>query len=1039
MLRTLGLSISALLAPLSAATAQTIGNGQWSIRLDPIGVMVGPPPEGVAARYGPPHQFARGAVEWFGLSFDLAGGHVSAVGAGPVADYALRTPVVPIGSRFHADRATMIGRVGALEIEHTFEFCPFTQCLTVAVVLRNRGPLPIENIVYSREWRGGGIPAGTFPPEWDPALPPNPGDVWRMTWMPNHLLPGREQGAAFAVQPPTIPTSGINGDDVPLEFWKSPKFPDGLVFGLTYGINFGDYDHDGWVDVALAEDEAIWRNLGGTDWIEQVDLSPWMPPDVQRYGLVLFDYDGDQLLDIADEPRGPSNPPEADLYFLHALDGDQFEEIAGNPAIVDSRPFDIAGETNVVADVDGDGWLDLFIPSYPPWYTSTGNWYLHNDGPGDDGVFTFRELSGPAGLDNPPQPVSRPEGCEFHDVDFDGDVDLYSCNTIYRNLSTPGNPLFEAMTETGSGVIHSDVLEEGGGFLDYDMDGDLDLCLVFCDGTLGIRMYDNLGDGTFAIQPKSLFDAFNSGLCLGLSFADWDNDGDIDVNDEQVFRRNQFIETGARHYTVATHSIDGNHISAATPAWGDWDQDGDVDSAIGNYSERGRLYDNYLYGPETSAAEKRHVRIRVVRDSDRFDDGTETEFGAHITLTPLDHPTDGSRRSAIVSAGGGYLNQNEYVRHFALPVDPDPDPAEDVHFRVSVDFKGAAEQGTVRVDRHVNPVLAEINLAFLVDREITIFRSGRVVMDGCDYRPAAPSEALTTVNGGLALAGVDQALAAPIPAPGADWFVGLEIDTTLATTPQRIEELVIDGRLAANFDCAGVLANLFAWDVTDPSAPTLVPGGMRSYPNRPRNQRNYYGTDLTLEPGRVYRIAARVNTLRATAVSAPLVDDVFTTTGGLSFSDATPCTGAAIAAATVDSTRLWMTVRFRDEPAGAWVDLGHALAGTNGEPQLAVGGDLRPGSLVTADVTNGQAGTAVLLVVGMTPACLPIAEGLLVPALDVILSGLTTDASGHASLSDCVGDDVAPGTVFYVQAALLDPGAPHGLAFTNCIAGTTPR
>jgi hypothetical protein len=1016
----------------AAAQGGTISNGNYSVRIDRMGLIIGPPPDGLCATYGPRYELERGAIEWFGVSFDTVSGHVSAVGEGPARDYARRTPVQHVSANFTGKDGTTVARIGALEIEHTFSFCDATECLVIGVTLKNVGTTQIRNILYSREWRHDNLPGGTFPPEWAPGLPDAPADVWRQCWMPNNLLPGRTQGCAIALVPPGASSSTGLVDDVPLALWTNSNFPSGLNFGNTFGISFGDYDHDGWIDVVNADGEALWRNLDGTDWVKQVDLSQWMTK-IFRYGCAMADYDDDQLLDICDEPRGSPG-----AYFLHALGGDVFEEVAADPLIVDVRPLAPA-ETNSVADIDGDGDLDWFFPVYPDWIGGPGNFFLRNNGPDANGTYSFTEMAVAAGLDNPPLPVNRPEGAEWVDVDYDGDCDLYSNNTIYRNISTLGAPLFEAMTEDGSGVIFSDTLDEGAGFLDYDMDGDMDLCIAFCDTTRGVRMFENLGDGTFEVQPKSLFDSFNTGLCLGLSHEDWDNDGDVDVTSSEVFRRNQFIETGTRHFTVATHSIPSNHITDATPAWGDFDLDGDLDTALGNWAEKGRLYHNVTYNAATPASEKRHVRIRVMRDSDRFDDGLESEFGAQVTLIPLDHPVDTFKRTKVVSTSGGYLNQNEYVLHFALPADPDPAADEDVHFRVVVDFKGIKAQGTVRIDRHVNPVLGDIDLAELEDREITIFRSGRVLIDGCDFVPAVPASPLVTVNGGLVLAGIDTPITAVTLAPMGNWFVGLEIDTTLATAPKRVEELIVDGRIAPPVDCSGTSANVFAWDVTNPAAPVLVAGGLRSYPARPRNDRNYYFTDLTLEPGRVYRIAARVLALRATDVSAPLVDDVFTTNGGLSFSDATPCTGAGIAAAVVDPTKLYMSVRFRDEPVGAFADLGHALSGAQGEPSLTLTGDMRPGNAVTADIDQAYPDAPFFFVIGLNATCLPLAEGILVPALDVVLSGLVTDASGHASLSDCVGADVEPGATFYLQAVILDPGATDGLAFTNAVAATTPR
>jgi hypothetical protein len=407
-------------------------------------------------------------------------------------------------------------------------------------------------------------------------------------------------------------------------------------------------------------------------------------------------------------------------------------------------------------------------------------------------------------------------------------------------------------------------------------------------------------------------------------------------------------------------------------------------------------------------------------------------------VTPMGHPVENRKRTKVVSTSGGYLNQNEYVLHFALPVDPDPDPDKDVRFRVSVDFKGIAAQQTVRVDRHVNPVLGDLDLAQLDDREIVVYRSGRVRIHGCDYLPAAPAQPLATVNGGLVLAGVDAPIAPVVPAPGGDWFVGMEIDTALATAPQRIEEVVIDGALAPAVDCSGVPANFFVWDVTDPANPALASDGMRDYVLKPQNDRNYYPLEATLEPGRVYRLAMRVTELRGTPIAGPIVDGPFTTTGGLSFQDAAPCSGAAIAAATVDATQLFMTVRFRDEPPGAWADLGNALAGTGGAPTLTMTGSMRAGTVVTASIDDAFPDAPTWLVLGFTATCIPLFDGMLVPWPDIVLAGLSTDSAGHLSFDGDVETDVASGESFFIQALILDPGAPDGVAMTNAVSGTTP-
>ena len=1040
--RILCIASLACAALTSAAVGQTIGNGHYSVTVNKLGVLTDIQPPGLMPTLGPLVPIVAGGtgaaagaggtglVEWFGLEFDTVAGHVSAVGEGSQPDYAGRTPVKFVSQSGNGSEWTSVTSVGALEIQTRISFNPQGPELLIGVDLVNRGTTEITMIMYSREWLVPGRDATTFPPDWAPMVPPAPAHVHRILYMPNNLLPGRTQSLGIDLKP-------IGGQihshavDVPLQLWTNSNYPNGLNFGATNGISCGDIDHDGWVDVVTCQGMQIWRNLGGVDWGPVGNIRKFLRGET-NYGACISDYDNDNLPDIGTEPRSNC------MHLLHNLGTYLFDDVANDPNIVDVQPCNAEAETLCTSDTDGDGNLDWFLPTYPASLGSSGNWFLYNLGPvGTGGAYTFHEDSAAAGLDNPPG-VNRPEGAGFVDVDGDGDSDLYSNGTLYRDISTPGTPLFDPMTEVGSGIIHSDVLDEGAGFFDYDMDGDFDLCVAFCDNNLGVRMFEALGDGTFVLTKKTIFDSYNTGLCLGLSFEDWDNDGDVDVTSSEVFRRNQFVETGLRSFTVATHNIPPNDITDATPAWFDFDRDGDLDTALGNWFSTGHLYENYTYDVNTPADQRRYVRVKPVRDSANFDDGLETEFGAVVTVHPLGNSDDGLKRVKTCASSNGYLNQGEYAVHFALPADPDPsNPDVDLDFEVSVEFKGASSQGFPRVDRHVNPVLGDIKLATLVNREIVVYRSGRVRIDGADYLPAVPVEPLTTTTGGLLLAGSNAAIPLITPAPGADWFVGAEFSTAGAPASQRIEELILDGQLDLSVACGTPTGNLFVWDVTNASSPLLVTNGLVDQKTKLRNDRSYFPLDVTFEPNKVYRVVARVTALRATPVVAPVVTGNVTTNGGLSFTDATPCSGAGAAAATLDAANVYLALRFRDEPAGSWGNLGDGLAGALGEPLLAGSGTLQAGASTSIDLSNAALNAPLLLGIGTTTIFAHFAGGTVVPSLDVILPG-TTDAAGKLSLSGTWPSGLPGGVTIYLQAFIVDATGPHGFAFSNAIVATTP-
>src|SRR5262249_1847373 len=184
-----------------------------------------------------------------------------------------------------------------------------------------------------------------------------------------------------------------------------------------------------------------------------------------------------------------------------------------------------------------------------------------------------------------------------------------------------------------------------------------------------------------------------------------------------------------------------------------------------------------------------------VRDSAVVPLGLETEYGASVEVRLAE---TGRRRVKFTASGSGYLNQNEYALHFALPPDPLPeDPSLDLAFDVVVDFPGGAGVGPVRVDRHVNPALGAIPFTSLTDREIRVFRSGRVRINGVDI-VVAPSEArpLTASAGGLQLAALGAPLSAPQTAPENEW-VGIAFDTPPGTSLVRVVQIDVDGALDA--------------------------------------------------------------------------------------------------------------------------------------------------------------------------------------------------------------------------------------------------
>lgn len=164
-------------------------------------------------------------------------------------------------------------------------------------------------------------------------------------------------------------------------------------------------------------------------------------------------------------------------------------------------------------------------------------------------------------------------------------------------------PIFVDVTESaGITFLHTDgrsemrlfneFLGSGGGFFDYDGDGDLDIYLV--NGALQTEdgqvqtphnvLYRNDGDNTFTDVTNEA-GIGSTAYGVGAAVGDYDNDGDIDLyvtnfGEDQLYRNN-----GDSTFTdVTTHAGVGNSNWGTSCAFADVDNDGHLDLYVANYA-----------------------------------------------------------------------------------------------------------------------------------------------------------------------------------------------------------------------------------------------------------------------------------------------------------------------------------------------------------------------------------------------------------------------------------------------------------------------
>jgi hypothetical protein len=296
--------------------------------------------------------------------------------------------------------------------------------------------------------------------------------------------------------------------------------------GWSRSCTWGDYDNDGFIDLAVSDDGAgiyLYHNEDGTAFSRVLD-TPIAGDYGNCYGISWADYDNDGWLDLFVARHTNDN----NLLYHNRGDG-TFDRVATGAIVNDG------GYSNPVSwgDYDADGCVDLFVGNV----NDQANFLYHNN---CDDTFT-RITDGPIATD-----IGFSSTSNWVDYDNDGDLDLfvgnlYEDNFLYRN---DGGGAFAKVT---AGVIVTDGNTHNSSWADYDNDGDMDLFAAQPQSAQ--RLYQNSGDGSFTrITTGAIVE--DSGASGG-NWADYDNDGDMDLF--------VAVEGIDRHNALYRNNGAGNH------------------------------------------------------------------------------------------------------------------------------------------------------------------------------------------------------------------------------------------------------------------------------------------------------------------------------------------------------------------------------------------------------------------------------------------------------------------------------------------------
>jgi hypothetical protein len=333
-----------------------------------------------------------------------------------------------------------------------------------------------------------------------------------------------------------------------------------ILESMSGGVALFDFDHDGWLDVYFANAPTVatagnprsarsglWRNRGDGTFADATDAAGVGFPG-WAMGAVAADVDADGWDDLYVTCYGPNR--------LYRNNGDgTFSDITTSAGVGDRRWSTGAA----FADYDGDGGVDLFVANYAD---------VALDALPEFGKGRFCEFNG------------TPVQCGPRGLPGSGDA-------LFRNR---GNGTFEDVS-TGAGVADAEG-RFGLGVVWSDFDGDGRADLFVANDAGSNFLYRNLGTGAFAevalLAGTAVDENGKDQGSMGVAVGDYDHSGGGSLFVTNFADEYNALYRHGRAFEFTDASRASRTASPGVPlvGWGthflDYDNDGWLDLLVVN-------------------------------------------------------------------------------------------------------------------------------------------------------------------------------------------------------------------------------------------------------------------------------------------------------------------------------------------------------------------------------------------------------------------------------------------------------------------------